>query len=200
MKTTQWLWSAVLAATVSACASQQAQTPASEKQPATGAAQQQVQKQNENGGQAKIDGAGIKLYKDRSMTELSLVDALKATGKKVGVFQFAGVECLSCIEESKQIEAMIKASPKGQDIAHIIVLTDFFKDYTDEEFKAFLAKNAPAAYPMFDEAKVWKHFATNSKVPDRATILAMNLDQQATISTKPGEQMKIVAAAEALVK
>jgi hypothetical protein len=197
------LWSVIVAAAISACASQQAQVPA--QQPATGGdAAAQVQKQEQQTtGAAKIDGEGIKLYKDRAgydaKTQISLVDALKLTGKKVGIIQFAGVECTECIDTSLAIEKAIKASPKGKDMIHIMVVTDFFRDYTDAEFKAALAKMAPEALPVFDEAKVWKKYITDPKAP-RATVIAMNLDQEATLSTAAGQELSIVPAAEKLVK
>ena len=203
MNTTQWLCSAVLAATVSACASQQAQTP-SAQQPATGAAHDQVVKQAQTGNQASIDVAGLDLFADRaafnSKNAMTLVDAVKNSGKKVGIFQFVGIDCVSCREEMKQIDEMIKASPKGGDIVHIVVMTDHFKDVTDAEYKTFFAKYAPGATAVYDDSLVWRHFASNPRLPDRATIIAMNTDKLATVSVTPGQQLTIVAAAEALDK
>lgn len=195
MKTTSFLWTLTLAMVLSACATEQAQKTNAAKQPAAANADVQKLEKPEKG-----EGTTIKVYRDRSKSELSLLDAVKATGKKVAIFQFAGVECLSCFDESKEIEAKIKASPKGKDIAHIVVITDLFKDYKDEEFKEFMTKYAPNGTAVYDEAKLWKRYSADPKSPDRATILAMNLDQEFKVSTEPGQQMTIISAAEALVK
>src|SRR5437870_5319308 len=104
-----------MAAILTACATEQAQKATPE--PATGTeVQKQTEKQDQQGGQAKIDGANILVMKGRSGPQLSLLDALKSTGKKAAIYQFAGVDCTECFALAKGLESMIKASPKGKDI------------------------------------------------------------------------------------
>lgn len=195
MKSMQWLRSAVLVVALPACASQQpVQRAGAAPQPAL---------TTPDAAPATIDGAGLKVFRDRAgysaNTQISLLDVLRSTGKKVGIIQFAGVECAECIDTSKHLEALLKTSPKGKDIAHIVVVTDFFSDYSDLEFRTLLASMAPDGVPVFDEAKLWKRYIFNKQTP-RATIIAMNLNQQSVMSTQGGAELSIIPAAEALVK
>ncbi len=150
---------------------------------------------------AKIEASKEMVYLGyKAKSQVSLLEVLKASGKKVAIFQFAGAECLSCQDEAREIEAKLSASAKGKDIVHIVVLTDFFKDYEASEFKAFMDKYAPKATAVYDEAKIWKKYSKNPASPSRATIMALNLDEEVAIFKEDGEQHGIVTAAEGLVK
>lgn len=183
---------AVVSFYLQGCASQAPKAQRAEE-PAAGAV--------EGSAVAKIDASKEMVYQSyKAKTQVSLLDVLKASGKKAAIFQFAGTECLSCQDEAKEIEAKLAVSAKGQDIAHIVVLTDFFKDYEASEFKAFMDKYAPKATAVYDEAKIWKKYSKNPAAPSRATIMAMNLEEEVAIFKEEGEQVGIVPAAEGLVK
>lgn len=151
-------------------------------------------------GATKLDGGSIFLYKDRSKQNLSLLEALKVSGKKVAIFQFAGIECASCRDEAKELETKIAADPNGKSIAHVLVLTDFFKDYTDAEFAEFRTTFAPSAILAYDEARIWKQFSEDPSLPSRATIFTMNLKGEAIIFNVEGKQISVFEAAVALLK
>jgi len=189
MKLMQSLLSLALAASLVSCASQ---APQQEETPKT-------QKGAEATGKRKVDGHGLKVMADRSRKEKSLHDVLSASGKKVAIYQFAGVDCLSCQEEARELQAKIKAHARGVEILHVVVLTDFFADYTDEEMAVFPKTYAPTAAVVYDEAKLWKHFSANPAEPNRSTILAMNLATVAAVFNTEGEQHKIFTSAVELL-
>ena len=171
----------LVASVMAGCASQAPQTPQTTQKTTiagtkTGAADAVGISFGENL-TSKIDGKNTKLFRDRSLTQLSLVDAVKATGKKVAVFQFAGVDCIECHDVSQMIDRDIASNPEGHNIAHILVLTDKFADYEDASFKNFINLYAPTAFVVYDQAIIWKKFSQDPALPNRATILAMTADQ-----------------------
>ena len=53
---------------------------------------------------------------------------------------------------------------------------------------------------IFDEARLWKYFSEDSSLPNRATIMAMNTNLDATVYNKEGQSHKIIDAAKKLLK
>lgn len=138
-------------------------------------------------GSQPFKGDTVTVYTDRSKKKVTLCEALLKTRKKVAIFQFAGVECISCQDESKELQEKIKSSPYGKDIAHIVILTDFFKDYKDEQFKGFLDEYAPGDPAYYDEAALWKSLSKNPAAPDRATIFAMDVNMNGYLLNETGK-------------
>jgi hypothetical protein len=152
------------------------------------------------GGAFKIDGKQAMVFKDRSKVPLSLCQALLSTGKKAAVFQFAGADCIECRDESVQLRQRLAASPVAADVIHILVFTDILAEYPDSAFETFRQAYAPTSPVFYDESVLWKAFSEDPALPNRATILAMNLNQDAVIYNRPGEQGNIVPAVEDLAR
>ena len=148
-------------------------------------------------GTKQIPGYKIRVKTSRNSEKVSLCDVLEKTGAKVAIFQFAGVECASCMDEAKLLS---KKFANNDDIAHVVVITDFFKDYEDWEFKKFMNTYARGSELIFDEARLWKYFSEDSSLPNRATIMAMNTNLDATVYNKEGQSHKIVDAAKKLLR
>jgi len=150
-------------------------------------------------GKTEIDGTNLSLFTGRSKNKKTLCEVLKSTGKKAAIFQFAGWNCISCMEEAKDLQKFVKSS-KGKDIAHVVVMTDMFADTTDENFQEFIDLYAPDATVMYDEAKLWKYYSKDSSLPSRATIMSMNLNAQGHVQNEEGQYNKIKEAAIALAE
>lgn len=151
-------------------------------------------------GKDKIEGDELAVYTGRSKDTKSLCEVLEESGKKVAIFQFAGVFCISCQQEAQELRRELEASRYGDDIAHVVVMTDFFSDFADDVFQGFMRKFAPDSISVYDEAKLWKYFSQDPSEPNRATIMAMDLDMNAVILNQDGQQGGIVAAAEKMAK
>lgn len=150
-------------------------------------------------GPLDIDGNDLSLFTGRDKKKKTLCEVLVGTGKKAAIFQFAGVTCISCMEEAKEIKAFLKTSA-GKDIAHVLVFTDLFSDVTDAEFQAFVDKHASHATVAYDEAKLWKFWSKDPSQPNRATIAAMNLNAEGHVMNEGGELAPVEKIAEAAVE
>lgn len=151
-------------------------------------------------GKETIAGDELAVFTGRSKSTKSLCEVLEESGKTVAIFQFAGVFCISCQQEARQLRDELASSPYGKNIAHVVVLTDFFADFADDAFSGFMSRFAPNSIAVYDEAKLWKYFSQDPSQPNRATIMAMDLDMNAVIYNEEGQQSKIVAAAEKMAK
>lgn len=149
-------------------------------------------------GTYNMDGRQLFLYRDRSRQKISFCDVLREQNAKVAIFQFAGVTCLECQDDAGTIESYLTSRNLRGPIAHILVLTDFFSDYSDQDFVTF-QQYAPRAKIFYDESVLWKQFSANPNSPDRATIAAMNLNMQTVIYNQSGQKMNILSAAEQLL-
>lgn len=137
-------------------------------------------------GALDIDGNKISLFTGRDKSKKTLCEILADTGKKSAIYQFAGVTCTSCMEEAVKIKEFL-ATSKGKDVAHILVFTDLFADVIDEDFQNFVDKYASHATIVYDEAKLWKYWSKDPSKPNRATIMAMNLNAEGHVMNEGGE-------------
>lgn len=130
-----------------------------------------------NQGSVKLPGRDMYFFIDRQETQRkNLCQILKDSGRKVAVVQFAGVECGSCRTEATMIQQRIAAAG-GQDILHVLVMTDFLVDFPNEsQFQAFKTELAQNSTMVYDESVYWKAFQKNPQVPDRSLVIAMNLN------------------------
>lgn len=137
-------------------------------------------------GALDIEGNDLSVYTGRDKEKKTLCEVLASTGKKSGIFQFAGFTCISCMDEAIELQKFVKSN-KGSDVAHIVVFTDLFEDATDENFKTFVDQYAPDATVVYDEAKLWKYWSKDPSLPNRATIMSMNMNAEGHILNDGGE-------------
>jgi hypothetical protein len=160
-------------------------------------------------GEGTIDGRGITVFTGRDRQTKSLCDVVAGTGKKAAIFQFSGIDCISCQQEAVEFKKQLAADPSASQLAYVVVVTDFFDDVRDdriENFKTTYASGASAV--VFDEAAIWKRFSANPAMPNRTLMMAMNLDQQAVVINRKTEDenpdaqknvQEILAAAKSLL-
>jgi hypothetical protein len=85
-----------------------------------------------------VPGAGSK----------TLLDIVKASGKDIGVFQFSGVTCASCMEESPQVVADL--TPNLAKVQMYVIFPSAENAYTPSEFQGFVSKYAKIAKYVID--------------------------------------------------
>jgi len=131
---------------------------------------------------------------------LNLCKALKDSGKKVAIFQFAGAKCESCIKESKEFEKKIAASSKGDEILHVIVFTDRRREFQERDFTEFMDAHAPNSLRLHDEdGLIWKAVNRRPSTPDRGVIAALGMSGRDAFSNVEGRVLDIFDDAEQLV-
>lgn len=134
---------------------------------------------------------------------ISFCDVLIASGKEAIVLQFAGVLCITCQEEAVYLSAAIsRNSSRSSKIGHVIVFTDFYDDFSEEDYQNFMATYAVGSLRNHDDSiKYWKTFTTDPKNPTRPTFFAMNNGQEAQIfnDSSGGNYKDIVGIAESLL-
>jgi hypothetical protein len=90
---------------------------------------------------------------------LTVCAALAASGRSTAIFQLAGVTCGPCKKLAQSIERALAANPGGDDVAHIIVMTDDLETsgFSAEDYDGFVRTNAPGATRMNDvRQRLWK--------------------------------------------
>ena len=147
-----------------------------------------------NVGSKLVDGNGLFIYVNEQ--PVRLCDVLRMNNKKVAIFQFAGVDCLSCQDEAKATQAGLLSSGNAASVMHVLAFTHKRGDFTPQDGQDFARKNAPSAVTGNDyEQKMW-NFVNPTKRP--ATLI-MNIDMQAVAVTNEGEISGIVARAASLL-
>jgi hypothetical protein len=103
---------------------------------------------------------------------------LKDAQVPVGIFQFAGVRCLSCQDEAKAITALLKTAPKRTSIKHFLVFVDPASAGLDDEIPLFIKDfTAGQGLAVFEPGKkLFLKYSVNSKgEADFGGSFAMNL-------------------------
>jgi len=150
-------------------------------------------------GSTRFDAKNIFVRRTAAGAQMSLCDVLRATGKKVTIFQFAGVDCIECQEKSSFLTKKVGAG-EYKDVALVLVNTDKFEDFTDADAKGYINKWAPNAYLVRDNARLWKALSEDPTLPTRATIMAMNRNMEAVVLNKTGtSKQKILDEAVKLI-
>ncbi|MCX6116178.1 MAG: hypothetical protein NT027_01445 [Proteobacteria bacterium] len=123
----------------------------------------------------KIDINSIKLSTPDKESK-SLCQYLRDYDNEVAIVQFSGVLCLSCQDEGKHFTEKLKnPGPHGNNIGHMVALTDLWEDFTATEFKDFMKKYAPQSIQAHDgDSKLWKYFSLDPLAPTRPTVLAFD--------------------------
>lgn len=109
----------------------------------------------------------------------SMQDILRATQKKVGIFQFSGFLCTSCKKVSQGLEQKLPSIASSKDILYVIVITDFRADFSDFDTRAsqVLAEFPHAQLAHDEEVLVWKFL--RSKPSERPLfVINQNLKSQ----------------------
>jgi len=150
----------------------------------------------------KIDSSG---YSELSLNgrRMTVAQMVRATGKKVAIFQLAGVTCVTCVDESREFERKIAASSVGSQIAHIILFTDRRADYLEEDFTRFMSSNSVNGIRAHDEdGKLWRALQPQKDVrePGRSPVFAADVDGNGAFINLSGRLLDIFAAAERLAK
>ena len=113
----------------------------------------------------------------------------------VAIFQFAGVICISCQEESNYFQKELNSYAGGK-VGHVIVYTDYIDEYTEEQYKYFMKTFAPNGLRAHDiEAKLWHQFSINPALPARPTVLAVNSAGFGLLINKEGADVSPIMAA-----
>lgn len=147
-----------------------------------------------------LDGNSLFLVNDMDQ-QVSLCSAFVPQQKKVAIFEFAGVLCLTCRDEAPQIQKFIASSSLGSQIAHIVVFTDFKSERTPAQVTDFLTKytNSKATALFDQDQKLWKAFAQSSS-PEFGTTIAIN-NQGQSVAVPNGRQLQtLLPNVEALVR
>lgn len=119
------------------------------------------------------------------------------------IIQFSGVLCLSCQDEAKDFSSALRnASPTGNKIGHIVALTDFWEDFSKDDFKKFMTQYAPTAIEAHDpDIAMWKYFSKNPASPTRPTIVTYDRRGFAyIINSEDSDPSKSIEAAKILVE
>jgi len=135
--------------------------------------------------------------------KLSIAQMVKASGKKVAIFQLAGATCESCKVESKELDKRIAASSVGSQIGHIIMFTDRQSDYLDEDFSNFMRTNSPKGIRAHDENGIlWRALQPQKDLrePGRSPVFAADVNGNGAFINLEGRVLDIFAAAERLAK
>lgn len=141
-----------------------------------------------------IDGNALFIYVNEQ--PVKLCDVLRMNNKAVAIFQFAGVDCLSCQDEAKATQAGLLASGSAASVMHVLAFTHKRGDFTAQDGQDFARKNAPSAVTGNDyEQKMW-NFVNPMKRP--ATLI-MNINMQAIAVTSEAEIPSIAAKAASLL-
>jgi thioredoxin-related protein len=131
----------------------------------------------------------------------SLCQFLTDSQNKTAIVQFSGVLCLSCQEEAKDFSAALgNKSASGNEIGHIVALTDFWEDFTKDEFKKFMTQYAPLAIEAHDpDITLWKYFSKDPSAPTRPTIVTYDRHGWAyIINSEDADPSKALSAAQIL--
>ncbi len=110
-------------------------------------------------------------YNGRTM---SLAEVLTASGKSAAIFQFAGVDCVTCQQDAQEYTGRIQRSPSQNRIGHVIVFTDFSGDFQESEFAAFITRFAPQSTRTHDSnGRLWLSMQKNPSMPDRNVMVVL---------------------------
>jgi len=132
---------------------------------------------------------------------INLCQVLKESGKKAAVFQFAGVTCVTCRDESKEFEARIQRGNLEDDVLHVIVFTDRRREQSDEAFNSFMRQYAPKSLRLHDDdGLLWKAVNRNSKIPDRGVVAALGMNGKDAFSDIEGKVLNIWPEVESLAR
>ncbi len=111
---------------------------------------------------------------DAEKNSMSLCDFMKKNDLNVAVFQFAGVLCSSCQVEAQYFQGEF-AKKTFDKAKHVVVLTDYLEDYSEEQFQGFMTKFSPDSLRTHDpRAALWKALSINPKEPTRPTVVAVD--------------------------
>jgi hypothetical protein len=132
---------------------------------------------------------------------LNLCQVLKESGKKAAVFQFAGVTCVTCTQESKEFEAHIKKGDLEDDVLHVIVFTDRRREYNEQNFNDFMRQYAPNGLRLYDDdGLLWKALNRNTTIPDRGVVAALGMNGKDAFADIEGKVLKIWPEVESLAR
>lgn len=135
------------------------------------------------------------LYQGRAM---SLQDALAASGKRAAIFQFAGVTCTTCQADATEFSTQIQGS-LGAKAAHFIVFTDFFEDFQEQDFAAFMQAWAPRGIRTHDDhGKLWISLQQNPSKPDRNVIIVLGQNGRGMFTNLPHSNGEVITALQSL--
>jgi hypothetical protein len=111
-------------------------------------------------------------YQNQNM---SLCDLAGQTGKRIVIFQFAGIDCLTCKDESRLFHSQLSTSADGTNIAHVLIATDLKSQISVDMFvNDFTRPTSPNAITaQDDDAKNWKAFSPNPLSPSRPVIVVL---------------------------
>lgn len=210
------LGSVLAALFIAGCASKSAQTQqGTEKPPASPAFGQQ------SGGSQSVPGApvtdcngqsapslnvpgakkldGKNLYITVNEQKTSLCDVLRASGKRVAIFQFAGLECITCRAEAKLTQEALVASGKSSDILKVLAFTDKKGDFADADIQRYQAYFPAPALAMrandYDQS-LW-YYVNPKKI--RPATLIMNVNMEAIAISEFSLEATIVPSAVSLI-
>jgi hypothetical protein len=149
-----------------------------------------------------IRPGALKIFSNGQLA--SLCQVLTQTQRAVGIFQFAGIDCVSCRDSAKKIEAEFAANPViKQNIVHVLVMTDRQSDnLTVEQFKRdFTSVYAPSAVTTQDnEAQNWIQLSPNPRLPSRPVVVVLSQTAGVLVINQPGYESQIVPAAQQLAQ
>ena len=149
----------------------------------------------------KIDINQLSL-ESKDGSKKTLCDALLDIDANVMVVQFSGVTCLSCQEEGIHFtKALALSKVYGNQIAHSVALTDFYEDYTEEEFERFMTQYAPHSLRLHDPSiALWKYFSKDPLSPTRPTLVAYSREGWSYLINEEGQDIdQITKAANSLL-
>lgn len=107
----------------------------------------------------------------------TLANIVKASGKKVMIFQLVGATCIDCQEHSVVFDQKIAEKAATASIGHSIVFTDIQSEFPENQFVLWMQKAAKTSLRLHDEkGTLWMSLQSNPNIPDRSPIFAVRAD------------------------
>ncbi len=140
---------------------------------------------------SKIPASRLKLTVDGK--EIRLCEIMIQEKKRAMILQFAGVLCYSCQDEAKYINENLTLKNLRDEILHVVVITDFLEDYSEEEFRGFMQQYAPQGFRSHDPTiELWRYFSIDPTMPTRPTFVALNLDGDAKVINEEHADFEVI--------
>lgn len=145
-----------------------------------------------NGG---YNANGIAAFDSTEQQRKSFCDFLIGTNKKVAVFQLAGVACLTCQTEARNLTQGLARSQYASSIAQFIVFTDLPNERNATVVGNFMSQyTSQQTLSLFDDQqKIWTLLS-----PSRAfgTVLIIDLKGDVQLISQEGQEAAILSTAE----
>jgi len=116
----------------------------------------------------------------------------RSSGKAYSVYQFSGVTCESCMQDSPKVQADLK---RLSQVSRVVVFPNQFAEYTSSEYQGFINSYAPGAARLVDSnLSVLKSIRRNNSQFFGLYIVVRASDGQAFVVNSDDAHLRIYDA------